>query len=106
MAFVSSFNAMTVSLGKHKWKLERGCYPSNVITSLRFNKIGGGVRRRKATTALRIVAANQNIDCRPQDWIKHYQEDFESRFNLPHLRDDFDIEPMPTTFSLKNRCIL
>ncbi|KAJ4820283.1 ATP-dependent 6-phosphofructokinase [Rhynchospora pubera] len=51
----------------------------------------------------RAVAAKPEIDISNPDWKKKIEDDFERRFNLPHLRDVLDVEPRPTTFSLKSR---
>jgi hypothetical protein len=51
----------------------------------------------------RAVAAKPRVDYSDSDWKKKIQEDFERRFNLPHLRDVIHVEPRPTTFSLKSR---
>lgn len=58
---------------------------------------------KEPSTVVRVAASNEDIDFSDPNWKQHYQEDFESRFNLPHLRDILDVKPRPTTFSLKNR---
>ncbi|ERM94446.1 hypothetical protein AMTRI_Chr04g190030 [Amborella trichopoda] len=42
------------------------------------------------------------LDLEDPNWKKKYEDEFEKRFSLPHLRDIFDIKPKPTTFSHKN----
>lgn len=59
--------------------------------------------RKKQSTLARFVRNENEINFNDSDWKKHFQHDFESRFNLPHLRDVVDIRPRPTTFSLRNR---
>lgn len=59
---------------------------------------------KEPSTVVRVAASNEDIDFSDPNWKQHYQEDFESRFNLPHLRDILDVKPRPTTFSLKNSC--
>ncbi|KAJ3702686.1 hypothetical protein LUZ61_006391 [Rhynchospora tenuis] len=51
----------------------------------------------------RAVAAKPELNFSDPDWKQKIQDDFERRFNLPHLRDVIDVEPRPTTFSLKAR---
>lgn len=52
-----------------------------------------------------IAAENQEMDFTDPCWKTKFQEDFESRFNLPHLKDALPVKPRPTTFSLKNRSV-
>lgn len=64
--------------------------------------------QRRITTGLRIkdvraVIFKPEVDFKDPDWKMHFQEDFDRRFNLPHLRDILDVQPRPTTFSLKSR---
>uniref|UniRef100_A0A0E0M7I7 Phosphofructokinase domain-containing protein n=1 Tax=Oryza punctata TaxID=4537 RepID=A0A0E0M7I7_ORYPU len=66
------------------------------------------VRYDKKSRTCRLVTRAISVD-RPQldfsnpDWKKQFQEDFNRRFSLPHLKDVIDVEPRPTTFSLKSR---
>ncbi|KAK9271656.1 hypothetical protein L1049_002019 [Liquidambar formosana] len=101
-SFVSSSNVVNVfNLRKHKLQLVRDFYSFNFNSPI-FTRSKGRVRK-KQSSVVRLVTTNQDIDFTNPDWIKHYQEDFESRFNLPHLRDVLDIEPRLTTFSLNGR---
>ncbi|KAG5529565.1 hypothetical protein RHGRI_030080 [Rhododendron griersonianum] len=45
------------------------------------------------------------IDFSDPQWPSRFQEDFEARFNIPHLTDVFrdDVVPIPSTFCLKMR---
>ena len=52
---------------------------------------------------VKAVAAKPDIDFKDPNWKKHFQEDWDRRFNLPHLTDILDLKPRPTTFSLKKR---
>lgn len=102
MAFVSPLNVVNVvTPAKYKLQSDRGCSSFNFISPI-FTRSKGRVRK-KQSSVVRIVTSNQNIDFTDTDWIKKFQEGFESRFNLPHLKDIFDVKPRPTTFSLKNR---
>lgn len=101
-SFVSSSNVVNVfNPRKHKLQLVRDFYSLNFNGPI-FTRSKGRVRK-KQSSVVRLVTTNQDIDFTNPDWIKQYQEDFESRFNLPHLRDVLDIEPRPTTFSLNGR---
>ncbi|KAM7508018.1 hypothetical protein LguiA_018471 [Lonicera macranthoides] len=71
------------------------CYSVNRIRKKRNEK--------KGSTLARVVRNENEINFNDSDWKKHFQHDFESRFNLLHLRDVVDIRPRPTTFSLRNR---
>lgn len=60
------------------------------------------IRVRKATVS--VSAAKADIDFSDPDWKLKYQEDFESRFRIPHLTDVFpDAVSYPSTFCLKMR---
>uniref|UniRef100_A0A5B7CCD3 ATP-dependent 6-phosphofructokinase n=1 Tax=Davidia involucrata TaxID=16924 RepID=A0A5B7CCD3_DAVIN len=97
MAFVSSFNAYNVvNLAKHSLQSKRDCYPLNCP---RFTRSARQAKKKQSS----LVSANQDIDFTDPEWKKSFQDDFDLRFNLPHLRDAFDIKPRPTTFSIKNR---
>ncbi|KDP29747.1 hypothetical protein JCGZ_18682 [Jatropha curcas] len=51
-----------------------------------------------------ISKQNSSIDFSDADWKIKYQEDFERRFNIPHITDVFpDAQPIPSTFCLKMR---
>ncbi|KAM7511330.1 hypothetical protein LguiB_010205 [Lonicera macranthoides] len=71
------------------------CYSVNRIRKKRNEK--------KGSTLARVVRNENEINFNDSDWKKHFQHDFESTFNLLHLRDVVDIRPRPTTFSLRNR---
>jgi 6-phosphofructokinase 1 len=44
------------------------------------------------------------IDFSDPDWKSKFQEDFETRFNIPHITDIFDdAVPIPSTFCLRMR---
>lgn len=61
--------------------------------------------RNKQSRMATIAAGNQEMDFTDPCWKTKFQEDFELRFNLPHLKDVLPIKPRPTTFSLKNRSV-
>lgn len=58
---------------------------------------------KRGFSAFKIFAEKSEIDFSDPDWKAKYQKEFESRFNLPHLKDILDLKPRPTTFSLMNR---
>uniref|UniRef100_A0ACD5YGE2 Uncharacterized protein n=1 Tax=Avena sativa TaxID=4498 RepID=A0ACD5YGE2_AVESA len=64
-------------------------------------------RSRKGSAALHVRAASGKLDLDFSDpsWRQKYQEDWDRRFNLPHITDIFDLEPRLTTFSLKKNRI-
>ncbi|WOL10767.1 ATP-dependent 6-phosphofructokinase 5, chloroplastic-like isoform X3 [Canna indica] len=70
---------------------------------VRMRMIKRVIRAQSEITSSEPPAMKQEIDFSDPDWKKHYQEDFDRRFNLPHLMDILDIKPRPTTFSLKSR---
>jgi 6-phosphofructokinase 1 len=67
---------------------------------------------RRFFNNLRIFAQHSNssstsIDFNDPDWKIKFQQDFESRFRLPHITDIFpDTPPIPSTFCLKMRFLL
>lgn len=69
----------------------------------RSTRLGRCLRRRSSFPDVRAVITKPEIDFKDPDWKSKFQEDFEDRFNLPHLKDIFDIKTRPTTFSLKSR---
>lgn len=70
-------------------------------------KLNGSGRfcRRSSISIVRAVAStsSSDIDFNDPDWKIKYQQEFESRFSLPHLSDVLDVKPRPTTFSLMSR---
>ncbi|RWW01938.1 hypothetical protein BHE74_00016470 [Ensete ventricosum] len=66
----------------------------------RFERV---IRSGSQMTNPRPIVVKPEVDFNDPDWKKKFQEDFKKRFNLPHLRDVLDIQPKPTTFSLKSR---
>lgn len=105
MALVSSTPNVTSSInsGQHGWDL-KGNTPASLFS---LNNVNIWKSRRSNTRqrclVIRAVSENRDIDFTDPNWIKQYQDEFGERFNLPHLRDVFDMKPIPTTFSLKNR---
>ncbi|KAK9698364.1 hypothetical protein RND81_08G099100 [Saponaria officinalis] len=59
--------------------------------------------RRRGLVAFKITVSKTNIDLSNPDWKTKYQNDFEARFNLPHLKDVLNVMPRPSTFSLMKR---
>ncbi|KAI3985882.1 hypothetical protein MKX01_026668 [Papaver californicum] len=59
--------------------------------------------KRKNSITVKSKSVKSEIDFGDPYWKQKFQEDFENRFNLPHLKDVFDIKPIPTTFSLQKR---
>ncbi|KAL5722743.1 6-phosphofructokinase [Ranunculus cassubicifolius] len=83
--------------------------PKGYDSPIQFNSLRLGDCKRytkgsqRVSTVVRASTANSDIDFSDPNWKKQYQEDFEKRFDLPHLSDLFDINPIPTTFNLKMR---
>lgn len=72
------------------------------FSSLNLRRLERKIRAgSQITNARRVVELEVDIDD-PQ-WKKNFQEDFDKRFNLPHLKDILDIKTRLTTFSLKSR---
>lgn len=52
---------------------------------------------------IRSVLTTPGLDFNDPEWKKHFQDDFEKRFSLPHLTDILDVKARPTTFSFVSR---
>ncbi|XP_006661761.1 ATP-dependent 6-phosphofructokinase 5, chloroplastic-like [Oryza brachyantha] len=64
-------------------------------------------KSRTCQLVTRAISVDRSqLDFSNPDWKKQFQEDFNRRFSLPHLKDVIDVEPRPTTFSLKSRAPL
>ncbi|KAK9119290.1 hypothetical protein Scep_017383 [Stephania cephalantha] len=104
MAFASLPNGVgLINLGQsHLHKELNECFN---VKCLRFGTSKKRLTRDRPSSSIvvRAVAPNSDIDFSDPDWKQRYQEEFEKRFSLPHLRDVFDLTPIPTTFFLKNR---
>jgi len=73
-------------------------------TSSRLQWVIYDMKSRTYQLVARAMFVDQpQLDFSNPDWKKQFQEDFNKRFSLPHLRDVIDVEPRPTTFSLKSR---
>lgn len=70
-----------------------------------FCQSKAGRKAINKSIALRIqaVAAKQDLNFKDPEWKKLYEEEFDERFNLPHLSDVLDVKPRPTTFALQSR---
>lgn len=102
MAAVPTFN----KVGHTVWQIHLNCNENIQLSNSRSPKIRIFPRKAKSgfcKLVIRAVAAKPKLDFSDPDWKKQIQGDFEKRFNLPHLRDVIDVEPRPTTFSLKSR---
>lgn len=75
-----------------------------LYTSNRLKCVGYEKKSRTNQLAVRAISTDSSqLDFSNPNWKKQFQEDFDKRFSLPHLRDVIDVEPRPTTFSLKSR---
>ncbi|CAA7401902.1 unnamed protein product [Spirodela intermedia] len=61
------------------------------------------LRHRVRPMYVQSIISKPDTYFRDPDWKKHYQEEFEEKFDLPHLKDVLDVQPIPTTFALKSR---
>lgn len=93
-------------VGYTAWQNHKNCNENVQLCNLRSLKIGIFQKRVKSEfrkLVIRAVATKPELDFSDPDWKKKIQEDFERRYNLPHIRDVIHVEPRPTTFSLKGR---
>nr|GMD49906.1 ATP-dependent 6-phosphofructokinase 5, chloroplastic-like [Ipomoea batatas] len=80
-------------------------FSSCFLTHSNRNGYGRGIRCVKPKLNCRVSCEKKKIYFNDPEWKKRYQDEFEERFSLPHLKDTFDATPRPTTFSLSNRGI-
>lgn len=78
-------------------------HPFVHLSNSKIRRFERMIRAGSQMTNSRPVVNKPEIDFSDPDWKRHFQEDFDKRFNLPHLRDILAIKPRPTTFSLKSR---
>lgn len=103
MALASSINGVDLI---NMWQHGRQFCPIHPLVNFRNLKIRRFervIRAESQMTNPRPIVVKPEIDFNNPAWKKKFQEDFVKRFNLPHLRDVLDIQPRPTTFSLKSR---
>lgn len=59
---------------------------------------------RPAMVAASVEVGRPGMDFGDPDWRAKYQQDFDRRFNIPHLTDLFpDLSPVPSSFCLKSK---
>ncbi|KAL0909618.1 hypothetical protein M5K25_020502 [Dendrobium thyrsiflorum] len=64
----------------------------------------GGSGRLLVLASAAVEESDPGMDYVETNWKDQFQEDFERRFDLPHLTDLFpDLTPIPSTFRLKKR---
>lgn len=103
MASVSSINhACCMNISSHVSLSTRDHRTQLCFGTLRYNCPGRHSKKRRFA-ACRIISENLDMDTSDPDWKTNYQKDFESKFNLPHLKDILDVKPRPSTFSLMQR---
>lgn len=103
MASASSFNGVGfINPRQHSFNpiVDSSLFSFDSLRSTRSERC---MRRRCFFTNVSAVIAKPEIDFKDPDWKRKFQEDFEQRFSLPHLKDIFGIKTRPTTFSLKSR---
>ena len=83
---------------------------NNFTGDLRFphcfsrNMANYGNRTRVSMSSEGRNWGSEEIDLNDPQWSIKYQQDFERRFNLPHLKDVFkDLKSIPSTFCLRMR---
>ncbi|XP_042445214.1 ATP-dependent 6-phosphofructokinase 5, chloroplastic-like isoform X2 [Zingiber officinale] len=105
MAFASSVTRVDfVNIQQHGALLHANRHRFPNFSSLNLRKLERKIRAgSQITNARRVV--EPEVDINDPEWKKHFQEDFDKRFNLPHLKNILDIKPRLTTFSLKSRPI-
>lgn len=82
-------------------KLEESLFHYSGVNHKNFT--GWKLARGVSFGGVRAGAVNSEIDHHDPDWKSKFQDEFEERFNLPHLNDILAVRPRPTTFSLKKR---
>ncbi|KAH0453595.1 hypothetical protein IEQ34_017919 [Dendrobium chrysotoxum] len=82
------------------WKADSSLFNLNYL-SLIFSGRNREFESRKFH--IRALMAKPDIDFADPKWKNKFLESFDRRFDLPHLRDSFEVKPRSTTFSLKSR---
>ncbi|XP_047085437.1 ATP-dependent 6-phosphofructokinase 5, chloroplastic-like [Lolium rigidum] len=60
--------------------------------------------KRPVPLRVKATSTKAELDFSDPSWKQKFQEDWDERFNLPHITDIYDLKPRTTTFSLnKNR---
>lgn len=104
MASVSSINNACFSTKSAHFSISnRDQYQQLHFGTLKSKWLGRHSSRKKRFFPCRIAAENVDFDFSDPDWKTKYQKDFESKFNLPHLKDVLNVKPRPSTFSLIQR---
>nr|XP_010939502.1 ATP-dependent 6-phosphofructokinase 5, chloroplastic [Elaeis guineensis]XP_010939503.1 ATP-dependent 6-phosphofructokinase 5, chloroplastic [Elaeis guineensis]XP_010939504.1 ATP-dependent 6-phosphofructokinase 5, chloroplastic [Elaeis guineensis]XP_010939505.1 ATP-dependent 6-phosphofructokinase 5, chloroplastic [Elaeis guineensis]XP_019710751.1 ATP-dependent 6-phosphofructokinase 5, chloroplastic [Elaeis guineensis] len=102
-----AFAPLTTTVGPVSTRLHHSYWSGDVSKSSfsqsRFRRSDKKTRNGFLLMDVKAVAAKPDIDFKDPNWKKHFQEDWDRRFNLPHLTDILDLKPRPTTFSLKKR---
>ncbi|KAJ3677362.1 hypothetical protein LUZ60_003086 [Juncus effusus] len=81
----------------HCMKFSACCLPCSNSSLKKSEK----KNQEKFKMEAKAVLGTKEIDFSDPDWKKHYLEDWEKRFKLPHITDILDVKPRPSTFSLK-----
>ncbi|KAK1290179.1 hypothetical protein QJS10_CPB18g01365 [Acorus calamus] len=103
MSFVSPAKGVGfINTGQHCFSANDHCSSKNFLHSS-FRLCERRAKKRCGSLNARAIVVKPEIDFEDPDWKKKFQDNFEERFNLPHLRDVLDVNPRPTTFSLKRR---
>lgn len=82
-------------------------FTSNLIKTHRFNRFSSSIV--PSTKQFRInrvftETKSPSSDFSDPDWKTQYEKDFDRRFNIPHITDEFaDDVPIPSTFCLQSR---
>lgn len=101
MAFASSISSTAFLSPQHcLWKSDPSSFS---LTHSRCKISERNGRTRSQSKDVKAVIVRPEIDFTDPIWKQQYREDFDRRFNLPHLKDILDVKPRPTTFSLLNR---
>ncbi|XP_064993445.1 ATP-dependent 6-phosphofructokinase 5, chloroplastic-like isoform X2 [Musa acuminata AAA Group] len=103
MALASSINGVDLINVQQHGRQFCPIHPLVNFRNLKIRRFERVIRAESQMTNPRPIVVKPEIDFNDPDWKKKFLEDFDKRFNLPHLRDVLDIQPRPTTFSLKTR---
>jgi len=102
-SFSSINNASYTHISSLLWKATQDHHHRPFRLTISKSKWPERHGTKRGFSAFRIFAEKSEIDFSDPDWKTKYQKEFESRFNLPHLKDILDVQPRPTTFSLMDR---
>uniref|UniRef100_A0A1D1XIW7 ATP-dependent 6-phosphofructokinase n=1 Tax=Anthurium amnicola TaxID=1678845 RepID=A0A1D1XIW7_9ARAE len=103
MSASSSFCTAGIASSK-QWKFHSKTDLSlSIFSCSNLRRFEKKTKHRSRFISVQSVIGKPETYFKDPDWKNQYQQEFEQRFNLSHIKDVLDVKPRPTTFSLKSR---